>query len=111
TPSRPIRSPGRALRVKTEPTRIPSGDTYLEAASIEMNHREIPRHDRRHRIDRPRGDERMERFVEPSERRETRHGIPMVRRCAPRIEREGALEFAFCPPEDGRAPTRNRSHV
>src|SRR3979490_2084827 len=50
----------------------------LEGGSIERNPGGAARHNRRDWIERLRHDHLVERFVEPAERRETRHRIPVM---------------------------------
>ena len=67
----------------------------LVVAAVGVDHRQIARHDRRHRIERLREPHLVERFVETPHRHQARHRVPVMRGRVARVEPDGELELAL----------------
>ena len=79
-----------------------------KSRAVAVNHRDVARDDRRHRIERLREQHLLERLVEPAHRHEARHRVPVMRGRVARVELDGALELALGA---GPVPVLRRAHV
>ena len=77
-------------------------------AAIGVDHRQVARDDRRHRIERLREQHLLERLVEAAHRHEAGHRVPVMAGRVARIQVDGALELALGA---GPVPVLRRADV